>query len=249
MKDHFSERAAEYAVYRPRYPAELFAFIAASAPRHELAWDCGTGNGQAALGLTAHFQRVIATDASPDQIDNAEAHARVRYRVAPAEASGLTSGSIDAVVVAQALHWLELPAFYGEVRRVLAPGGLIAVWCYGFLSVAPDLDAILKTLYAETLGPHWPAERRHVESGYRTLAFPFAEIQVPAFEMRALLDLPELTGYLRTWSAAVRYQQASGFDAIAQATPDLERRWGDPRQRRTVRWPLTIRAGYAKPKP
>src|SRR5438874_11214721 len=108
FKDHFSQQAADYAKFRPRYPKELFRYLAQVAPGIELAWDCATGNGQAAVELAELFQRVIATDASEKQITNAEPHARVEYRVAPAENSGIESNTIDLVTVAQALHWLDL---------------------------------------------------------------------------------------------------------------------------------------------
>jgi len=87
FKDHFSKQAADYARFRPRYPREMFEYLGRIAPSRALAWDCATGNGQAAVGLAAVFERVIATDASEKQIANAEPHERVEYRVAPAEES------------------------------------------------------------------------------------------------------------------------------------------------------------------
>src|SRR5436190_1697754 len=105
FKDHFSGHAADYAQYRPHYPNELFKYLAALPPNRDLAWDCATGNGQAAVQLAEFFAHVIATDGSEKQIANATAHPRVEYRVATAEESGLTSSSIALVVVAQALHW------------------------------------------------------------------------------------------------------------------------------------------------
>src|SRR5256886_7010020 len=78
-----------YAATRPTYPDALFARLAALAPGTSRAWDCATGNGQAAIGLARWFDRVDATDASADQIANAMTHERIRYAVAPSEASGL----------------------------------------------------------------------------------------------------------------------------------------------------------------
>ena len=95
FEDHFSDRAAQYAEYRPLYPEALFDFVAGLTPNHRVALDCGTGNGQAATGLANHFERVIATDASAQQIRNASTHPRIEYRVAPAEASGLPDGSVS----------------------------------------------------------------------------------------------------------------------------------------------------------
>ena len=95
FSDHFSGHAVDYAKFRPRYPKELFRWLASVAPSTELAWDCATGNGQAAVELAEVFERVIATDASEKQIVNAEKHPRVEYRVAPAEESGLESNNVD----------------------------------------------------------------------------------------------------------------------------------------------------------
>ena len=119
FKDHFSHQAADYAKFRPRYPREMFEYLATIVQSKKVAWDCATGNGQAAVELAAVFDRVIATDASKKQIANAQPHDRVEYRIAPAEKSGLESDSIDLVMVAQALHWLDSSRFYPELRRVL----------------------------------------------------------------------------------------------------------------------------------
>src|SRR5690348_223725 len=155
FKDHFSGVAAQYASFRPRYPAALFDFIAALCSARRRAWDCACGTGQATLDLAERFDSVVATDASPQQIAAAAAHARVTYRVAPAERSGLEDRSIDLVAVAQALHWLDLPRFYAEAQRVLVPQGVIAVWTYGGLSVAeePAIDAALRRFAEEVVGP------------------------------------------------------------------------------------------------
>ena len=69
FKDHFSGHATDYARYRPDYPAALYEFLAKTARRHEVAWDCGTGSGQAALGLAPYFDRVIATPATLELIE------------------------------------------------------------------------------------------------------------------------------------------------------------------------------------
>src|SRR5262249_32870016 len=129
--DHFSKVAADYSIFRPRYPEELFEYLASLAPRRTLAWDCAAGSGQATLGLATRFDAVIATDASAAQLAAAPRHPRIDSRVARAERSDLRSGSVDLAVVAQALHWLMLEPFYDEAHRVLTAGGVLAVWCYG----------------------------------------------------------------------------------------------------------------------
>lgn len=242
--DHFAPVAAAYATFRPTYPAELFAWLADIAPGHALAWDCATGSGQAARALAAHFAQVIATDASAAQIATAVPHARVEYRAAPAEASGLPDAAVDLVTVAQALHWFDLDRFYAEARRVLRSGGILAVWTYGVLSVAGEaVNERVQVFYRETVGPYWPPERRHVENGYRTLPFPFAELQAPAFSMAATWTLPELLGYFRSWSATGRYGAERGEDPVAVLATELAPCWGEPQERRRVAWPLALRVG------
>ena len=243
FKDHFSSHAGAYARHRPRYPVELFAYLAAIAPGRRLAWDCATGNGQAALGLAEHFERVVATDASARQIGQAEAHPRIAYRVAPAERSGLESGSVELTTVAQALHWFDFDAFYAEVRRVSAPGARLAVWVYDLLRVAPALDAVLRRYHDEVVGPYWPPERKWVDERYATIPFPFEEIAAPAFEMRAEWALADLVGYLDTWSAAKRFKNERGEDPLDLIREELAAAWGGPEAVQAIRWPLVLRVG------
>lgn len=244
FSDHFAAVAAAYADFRPRYPAALLAWLAEHAPARTLAWDCATGSGQAARDLAPHFARVIATDASAAQIATAPAHPGVEYRLAPAEASGLADASIDLITVAQALHWFDLERFYAEARRVLKPGGLLAVWSYGVPRL-PDatLDAPVQHFYWQIVGPYWPAERRHVENGYRDLPFPFAECPTPEWTLELAWTLPELFGYCRSWSATGRYSAAQGHDPVVELATMLEPLWGDPAQRQRIRWPLAVRVG------
>jgi SAM-dependent methyltransferase len=243
FKDHFSGHAAAYAAFRPRYPETLFDFVAGLPAGRRLAWDCATGNGQAALGLAAHFQRVIATDASAAQIAEAEPHPRIEYRVAPAEGSGLPDGSVDLVTVAQALHWFDFDRFYAEVRRVLAPGGILAVWSYNLVRIEPALDRLLDHFSTAVVGSYWPPERRWVDEDYRTIPFPFVELPTRLFALEETWDLPRLLAYLRTWSSVTRCRQATGGDPVAEVAPRLAAAWGDPTAARTVRWPLALRAG------
>ena len=199
--DHFSGVSAGYATFRPRYPDALFDLLAAAAPAREAAWDCATGNGQAALGLARHFTHVVATDASEAQIAHATPHPRVTYRVASAEASDLPDGSVDLVTAAQAVHWFDRPRFWAEARRVLRPKGVVAVWTYWFFSLTPELDTIVQRFYKDTVGPFWPPERKVTEDRYRTIEFPFAEFPVPEFTIEQQVTLDDVAGYIRTWSA------------------------------------------------
>ena len=242
-RDPFSRDSRAYAEFRPRYPAALFAWLAGLVTRHALAWDCATGTGQAAIGLAPHFTRVIATDASAGQVAAAAPHPRIDYRVAPAHASGLTSGTVDLVTVAQALHWIELESFYREARRVAAPGAAIAAWTYGSPEVEPGVDRVLQQFYRETVGPFWPPERRHVETGYAELAFPFQRIPAPGLAIEAGLTFAAMLGYIGTWSATRRYVEARREDPGPALGGTLAPYWGPADRVRTVRWPLAVLAG------
>lgn len=242
--DHFSAVANRYADFRPTYPPALFDYLATLVPRTATVWDCACGNGQATADLAARFDRVIGTDASKEQIASAARHPKIEYRVAPAEQSGLPDQSIGLVTVAQALHWFDLNRFYGEINRVLAPGGVIAVWAYGINTFEDDnVNQIVQRFYAETVGPYWPPERMLVEAGYRTIPFPFAEITPPSFHMQAHWTLEQLLGYFSTWSATNRYIKATGRNPIVPLAEELKRVWGNANQARQISWPLPVRIG------
>ncbi len=242
FKDHFSRLASQYAEFRPKYPGALFDLLARTAPGRDRAWDCACGSGQATLDLAERFDSVIATDASAQQVAAAPPHPRVTYGVARAEASGIESGSIDVITVAQGLHWFDRPAFYTETRRVLRPNGVLAVWTYGIPRLNDvNLDRMMQEFYWETVGPYWPPERRYVEDGYRSIDFPFTEVAGPSLSMRENWTLPQFLGYLRSWSSVGRYVDDKGEDPVVQAEELFTSTWG-PRAR-GVSWPLSLRLG------
>lgn len=243
FKDHFSKQAECYTRFRPRYPDALFEFLASLSEGRGRAWDCGAGNGQAAVGLAPFFDEVLASDASAAQIAQAETHPKVSYFVAPAERTDIAAHSVDLVIVAQALHWFDFEAFYREVRRVTKPGGALVVWCYGLMRVNPAVDPVIERLYADILGSYWPGERAFVDEHYRTIPFPFTELLAPNFEMEAQWGLDDLVGYLGTWSAVQRYREQNGTGALEQVLPELKATWGDAADIKRVSWPLYLRAG------
>jgi SAM-dependent methyltransferase len=242
--DHFASVATSYARFRPRYPPALFDFLAGVAPHHDLAWDCGTGTGIAAIPLAERFNAVVATDASEAQLAQAPPHPRITWRALREGASGLPDHSASLVTVAQAAHWFDLDAFYREVDRVLKPGGIVALWCYGLLAIDADIDAILHQFEHGRVGPYWPEERRYIDAEYRTLPFPYERIDTPAFSMEATLTRPALLGYLGSWSAVSRYRSATGIDPLPDLETQLTPLW-PAAESRVVRWPITVVAGRA----
>jgi SAM-dependent methyltransferase len=242
--DNFGRQADKYARYRPRYPDELFEYLAGLCPGRDLAWDCATGSGQAAISLARHFGRVMATDISARQIAQAAPHPGVTYQVNPAHVSGLPDVSADLVTVATALHWLELESFYSEVSRVTKPGGVLAAWCYLDAVVAPAIDPVLIRYRREVVGADWAFEVCLVFDHYRTMPFPFAELTPPGdFVARARWSLEDALGYLDSWSATQRYRDRTGEDPRSIILPDLAAGWGDPAEVREVTWPLFMRVG------
>jgi len=244
--DYFSAAAEAYAAFRPSYPEDLIRFVASAAPGRDLAWDCATGNGQAAVPLAQWFRRVVATDGSAAQLEHARPAARVEYRIAPEAASGLAPASTDLVTVAQALHWLDLDAFYPEVHRVLKPRGVLAAWCYARCRVAPEIDRVIGWFYEERVGRYWPPQRLHTETGYRDVPFPFDELPTGTWHMTAPLTRGELVGYFGTWSAVAVARQTEHTDPIRDLEPRLARVWPSASERRSVTWPLTLRIGRSR---
>ncbi len=246
FEDHFSKQSQLYAQYRPKYPDELYAYLASLAPGHALAWDCGTGNGQAAVGLAKYFERVHATDASAEQIGRAQPHEKVEYRVEPAEDVSLGDYSADLVTVAVAVHWFSFDEFYSEVRRVLKPEGILAVWTYSLTEISPEVDQVVHHYYYETLQGCWPERIHYLEERYKTLPFPFEEIAPPSFAMERNLTLAQYAGFLDSWSATQRYKEQKGHHPLGVIWDQLLSAWGNENAPRLVSWPLYFRIGRSR---
>ena len=241
FRDHFSGHAADYAANRPTYPEAMFEHLAKLVPERHRAWDCATGNGQAAVALARWFDEVAATDASISQLENAQPDPRVTYRPAAAENSELESDSVDLITVAQALHWFDFDRFYAEVKRVGKEGGVLAVWTYELAQVSPEVDELIKEFYKRAIGKYWPQERGHIESGYADILFPFEPIEVPTFHMSVHWTAEDMLAYLKTWSAVRRFLAAEGRDPVDDFEKPLRSAWG--RGAQEVIWPLITKVG------
>jgi len=241
FQDHFSSQAKTYAAARPTYPKALFRALADRCARHALAWDAGAGNGQASVALADHFARVVATEPSEAQIAAATPHPRVEYVRAAETAPLLPDASVDLVTVAQAVHWFDRSKFYAEVRRVLAPGGVVALWAYGLAGITPEIDAAVLRFYRGPIDRYWPPERSHIENGYRSIEFPFTELEFPQATMELNWTLEQFLAYLRSWSAVEKFRKERGFDPLVELRAELSPRWGDDARR--ISWPLLGRIG------
>lgn len=242
-RDLFSKQSAEYAKYRPRYPKALFEFLASLTPEHHRAWDCATGNGQAAVDLAEYFDEVIATDSSEAQIRNAVSHPKVRYSVSAAEKTSIETKSVDLVTVAQAAHWFHHDLFNAEAKRVLKPGGVVALWCYGHnRKVEPVLEAVYKK-YADLVNPYWASEIHYIWEEYKTIPFPFEEIKAPSMTMETDWNLEVFKGYLWSWSATQKYVKEKGENPLGLLEQELQSAWGPPESLHRMIWNIYFRVG------
>ena len=244
FKDNFSTQSSLYAEHRPKYPDTIFRYLLGECREHKLAWDVGTGNGQAAQKVALHFDRVYATDASSAQIVNAVPQSNINYSVANEQAPALKRHSVDLITVAQALHWFDLDVFYAEAERVLKRYGVVACWSYKLFRINPEVDHEIDRLYTDILGSFWDPEKRLVDTGYRTLSFPFRELRCPRFELKASWDFENMLGFLGSWSAVAHYKKRNRGDPIAENAECLKTAWGDPQEMKEVSWPLSIRVGH-----
>jgi len=242
MKDNFSKQANAYAKYRPTYPQELYDFILSKVEQKETAWDCGTGNGQAAKELAKHFKKVFATDISEKQIQNANKAENIFYSVQSAEQTNFSNDTFDLVTVSQALHWFDVSRFYAEVKRVAKPNAWISVWMYSLANISPEIDKFINIEhYKKTLGSYWDYERKFVDDNYTTLPFSFKEIQCPIFQMKFEWTLNELEGYLNTWSALQKFITQHSYNPVDKLMEDIKPFW--KQEKMQVVFPVYMRMG------
>ncbi|MGE0233103.1 MAG: methyltransferase domain-containing protein [Flavobacteriaceae bacterium] len=239
----FSNVGADYAHHRPTWPDGVALTLAGLCPRTDHALDVGCGSGQLSAVLADHFTQVTATDPSADQIAHAVKRPDIDYRCEPAETMSLADRSVDAVTAAQAAHWFDLDAFYSEVHRVCRPGGIVALLTYGVPEMAGAVGERYSHFYWREIFSFWPEERRHVETGYAGLRFPFREIPLPEMNVERDWTLADFLGYMRTWSALREAEKAGKTRVFADFEVDLRALWGDPKAAKRIAWPIRGRVG------
>ncbi|XP_062017437.1 uncharacterized protein LOC133733814 isoform X2 [Rosa rugosa] len=259
MADLFIKQSKQYAVARPGYSEKLFQFIASKAAAHDLAWDVGTGSGQAARSLAEIFNNVVATDTSQKQLECAPKLPNVRYEHTPPvltipeiERKLASKSSVDLVTIAQALHWFDLPSFYEQVKWVLKkPHGVIAAWCYTVPRVNNNVDTVFNRFYSIDVEPYWDRARKLVDNRYSTVDFPFEPVRGEGstgpfeFVTERLMDLDGFFTYIRSWSA---YQTAKdkGVELLSDdVMEEFKQAWnaGGGDEQKAVNYPVYLRVG------
>ncbi|MBI1222956.1 MAG: methyltransferase domain-containing protein [Bacteroidetes bacterium] len=249
MKDLFSASAKEYSLYRPDYPDELYSWLFQQVNEFELAWDCGTGSGQVAKRLAEKFREVKATDISQNQLDHAVELKNISYSKQPAENVDFPAISFDLITVAQAVHWFDFDGFYHEVKRTAKPMALLALMGYGLIEANSGnayldghLGEVIEVFYSRLLGPYWDPERKYIDAGYRTIPFPFEQMETPAFSIERSWNLEELIGFFSSWSALKKFQIATGTDPLPELARSFQMIWGE-QEYQSFRFPVILRVG------
>jgi len=243
VRDKFSSQAHTYAKFRPTYPAELYAFLFSSVRNKSTAWDCGTGNGQVAIELAKQFSNVYATDVSEKQLSHAPSRENIAYFHSRAEHTHFPDDAFDLITVAQAIHWFDFDAFYSEVRRVAKPDALLAVWGYGLTTISPEIDALVFDFYTNVVGKYWDVERRHIDDAYKSIPFPFRQVQTPEFNIAQSWKFEHFIGYLNSWSAVQNCLAAKQVNPVEEFKNMLEQRWNND-EVKLVLFPIFTRIGY-----
>jgi SAM-dependent methyltransferase len=190
----FSDRAGDYARFRPSYPAATIdAILEGLGPPDALvAADVGAGTGISARLLAARGVRVLAVEPNAAMRAAAAPHPHVTWRAGTAEATGLPDASVDLVLAAQAFHWFAVPAAVAEFRRVLRAGGRLAiVWNRRSREDAFTLGyrAALEAIDGEA-----PAERSEFDPAVVTASGGFVAPRTAVAVHGHMLTLDELLG-------------------------------------------------------
>jgi ubiquinone/menaquinone biosynthesis C-methylase UbiE len=246
MKDLFSRQADVYAKYRPTYPKALIDYVLSFVNEKNFAWDCATGNGQAALMLAPYFKKIAATDLSQKQVDHAIPNERISYYTGSAEKTFFADNCFDLITVAQAYHWFSFDAFFQEATRVARPEGIVAVWGYGLITTEDlALHETIQNFYTQVVGPYWDAERKYVDDAYRSIPFYFQELPSKDFSIYVTWNKEDLTGFLNTWSSVQHFIKGKGYNPVNDFEKAVSRIWGEEKKK-AFSFPLFLRIGRIK---
>lgn len=247
-------KAGNYLHARPHYPASLYQFISSysSQSSHSLAIDVGCGPGEASLGLTNFYEKVIGIDASSVMIDTANEKYALNKSVEFVKGSGndilgaleqlpdldvySILGSISLITVAQAFHWFDSERFFAAAARLLAPSSCVAIWGYVdpvFLDYPQATKTFLRYCYdSNCMGPYWEQPGRDIlKHKYRDVNVPpeqFTKVEryldPPFYELKKQVSVADMRDYMRTFSAYHNWQSANpkAADVVDQCFDELQ---------------------------
>ena len=242
-KDLFSAQANLYAQFRPGYPKALYDHILSFVPQKGKAWDCATGNGQAAGELANYFTAVYATDISPSQLDEAIKRDNIFYSIASAEYTHFENDTFDLITIATAYHWINWELFKKEAFRVGKNECVVAAWTYyTLLTDDKNIQQVYNHFYKNITNPYWEKERQFVDDQYKTVAFDFEPLPDAHFETVVHWTKEQFKGYLGTWSAVQNYKKLKGHDPLLLIREDLDNYWSGT-ETKEFRFPLALLLG------
>lgn len=242
-KNLFTKQASLYRKFRPQYPQQLLEDIATLVPKKQTLWDVATGSGQVAHALAPHFEQVYAIDINPQQLTHAIPKNNIHYSQQAAEQTTFKAQQFDLITVAQALHWLDAPAFYKEVRRVGKKGGILAVWGYGLLQIEPAINTLIQHYYTQVIGPYWHPARQHIDNQYSSIPFPFEEVNMPnCYSIELFWTREELAGYLNTWSSLQHYLAQHTHNPVLDLMEKIKEYWPD-KEPKKITFPIFLKVG------
>lgn len=245
-KDLFSTQANLYARYRPTYPPELFNYILGFVKERTCAWDCATGNGQAAAVLANFFKQVEATDISDAQLKKATQKTNIHYSISTAEETNFADNSFDLITIATAYHWFNWKAFYQEATRVGKPDCVVAAWAYHVFYCADEkITKIIRHFYHHIIKAYWDPERRFVDEKYTTVEFAFSPLPTKEFDLVLHWNKQGFLGYLSTWSAVQHYIKQQGHSPLTEIEKEIDAAWPDESEKE-FHFPLFLRLGQIR---
>jgi SAM-dependent methyltransferase len=219
----FGPYAERYARFRPTYPAALYDLIDARLGRGPRAHavDLGAGTGQVAVDLMKRFGGVTAVEPDPEMARLLPTDRYLNVVIARAEEADFPDGSVDAVTVGTAFHWMDAAAVCARAKRWLRAGGALAAFMYDKFTApeAPEVQGVL-----DLEGALWEG-CKHA----RLAAFePYAE-RIRATGVFARVDPIDLTVDWPADAAALAgFAATTSFGAAyAKSTGDETRYWED----------------------
>jgi SAM-dependent methyltransferase len=227
----FSDRADNYAKYRPTYPQTIIAYLRETIHlnrKHTIA-DIGSGTGIFSELFLKHGFRVIGVE--PNEAMRLAGEANLGHNThftsvdGRAEATGLQTGSVDLITVAQAFHWLEPVTTKVEFSRILREGGhILLVWNLRltdtpFLKGLDDLKKAIGKNYEAINGSHAD------ETAIRVFFSP-AEVTIKTFRHAQIMDFESLKGQLLS-SSYMPQEGSPGYPDMIEGLEDLFHRYNE----------------------